>query len=90
MGTMVRAIADDCKMEIIGIRPGERINERLIHVGEAIYTRDCGDVFKVWPAYSGAVGSLDPNFEYTSDKAKQLTVEEMRVMIAKVTPTIGG
>jgi len=90
MGTMAKAIADDCEMEIIGIRPGERINERLIHVGEAIYARDCGNVFKVWPAYSGALGNLHADFEYTSDRAKQLTVEELRAMITKVMPTIGG
>ena len=90
METMAKAIAEDCQMVIIGIRAGERINERLIHVGEAIYARDCGDVFKVWPAYSGAFGNLPADFEYTSDKAKQLTVEEMRAMIAKVQATIGG
>jgi len=81
MATLAKAIADDCEMVIIGIRPGERINERLIHVGEAIYTEDCGDVFKVWPAYSGHFGSMDGNFEYRSDQAQQLSIEEMRSMI---------
>ena len=44
-------LAPDCKLEIIGIRPGEKLHEVLMTEHEAERAHDIGDVFAVLPDF---------------------------------------
>ena len=44
-----RASAPDCRSEIIGIRPGEKLHEILITADEARHRLDLGDRYVVMP-----------------------------------------
>ena len=46
---MVRAIAPDAKIEITGIRPGEKIHETLIATEEARHTVSLRDRYVILP-----------------------------------------
>ena len=66
----------------IGIRSGEKIDEHMIHRGEAIHTVDRDNYFEVWPPYSHVQGSFKYGFEYRTDNCiGKLTDDEMRSMI---------
>jgi UDP-N-acetylglucosamine 4,6-dehydratase len=76
-----RAIAPDCEVETIGIRPGEKTHEVLVSEDEARYTLEFDDKFVILPR--GAQGwdggrSLPPGFRYASDtNPHQLTAEAL-------------
>jgi len=89
METLAFAVAPRCGIEIIGTRPGEKQHESLIHPGEAMHTEDMGEYFKVWPAYTEHRGNLPAGYEYTSEKARQLTTGELREMVQQ-SETEGG
>lgn len=82
MAVLAEAVAPGAQIEIIGTRPGEKHHEQLIHAGESMHTDDLGGYFRVWPA-TRTPGNLPSGFEYTSDKASQLTVEQLRVMLGE-------
>lgn len=47
---LVEAIAPDCKTEIIGIRPGEKIHEEMITSSDSFYTYDLGKYYVILPS----------------------------------------
>jgi UDP-N-acetylglucosamine 4,6-dehydratase len=49
------AIAPECKYEVIGIRPGEKIHEEMITSSDSFYTYDLGKYYTILPAV--------PNFD---------------------------
>jgi UDP-N-acetylglucosamine 4,6-dehydratase len=49
------AIAPECKHEVIGIRPGEKIHEEMITSSDSFYTYDLGKYYTILPAV--------PNFD---------------------------
>jgi FlaA1/EpsC-like NDP-sugar epimerase len=67
----------------IGIRPGEKLHECLVHRGEAAHTVEDAslDRFYIYPAYAGKQGNLPAGYEYTSDAAVQLEVQDLVGMI---------
>jgi len=46
---LARVIAADCEVEIIGIRPGEKLHEVLLTEDEARHSKDMGDYFVIEP-----------------------------------------
>jgi FlaA1/EpsC-like NDP-sugar epimerase len=46
---IAKAIAPDCDIEIIGIRPGEKIHEEMITSSDAINTYDLGKYYTILP-----------------------------------------
>ena len=44
------AVAPDCKQEVIGIRPGEKIHEEMITSSDSFYTYDLGKYFTILPS----------------------------------------
>ncbi|KAF5432930.1 NDP-sugar epimerase [Candidatus Methanophagaceae archaeon] len=79
---------DDVEIEIIGIRPGEKIYELLMSEEEAQYAEDWGDMFVLKPGrftphyVSKEVTSQPiPVEEYNSRNAKLLTKKEIKVII---------
>lgn len=48
---LARAIAPECEIKIVGIRPGEKLHEVMISSDDARYTKDLGDSFVIQPAF---------------------------------------
>ena len=48
---LVQAVAPDCRMEVIGIRPGEKLHEILISEDESRQAVEFDDMFVVEPIY---------------------------------------
>ncbi|MGE7914514.1 UDP-N-acetylglucosamine 4,6-dehydratase (inverting) [Lysinibacillus xylanilyticus] len=74
---LAKAIAPDCKYEIIGIRPGEKLHEAMILEDDARHTVEFDTYYVIQPEFpwwsnSFAEGGkkLPDGFSYTSDKNK--------------------
>lgn len=48
---VLKTLAPECKLKIIGIRPGEKLHERLLTKHESVRTRDLGTMFAVLPEF---------------------------------------
>ncbi len=76
---LARAIAPDAEVDVIGIRPGEKIHEILLTSDDARHSIDAGDVFVVLPEHPWWVASprwmdgkpLPDGFVYSSDSNDQ-------------------
>jgi len=95
IGDLVKAIAPECKVQILGVRPGEKIHESLIMTDENRNTLEYDDCYMVFSPFSarrtpdavapGVPVSLD--FEYCSrTNPWVLSVEELREAIANLDP----
>lgn len=92
---MKEAIAPDCKHEIIGIRPGEKLHEEMITESDSMNTIEFDDYFVIVPSIrfwsktkfihesNGDTGKLClDGFSYSSMTNKHfLSVKELRDMI---------
>jgi len=87
---LARAIAPDAEIEIIGIRPGEKLHEDLLSVDEARHTVEVEDMYVVQPAGAFWFGyswqdegkSLPEGFAYTSaNNTEWLDLEGIREYI---------
>jgi len=47
---VAEAIAPECKIEVIGIRPGEKIHEEMITASDSFYTYDLGKYYTILPS----------------------------------------
>ena len=88
---LAKAIASECKHEVVGIRPGEKLHEVMITEDDARHTLELENYYIVEPEFkwwsnkkhmvSGGV-SVPENFRYASNtNDKWLTVEELRKLI---------
>jgi UDP-N-acetylglucosamine 4,6-dehydratase len=87
---LASVIAPHAELEVIGIRPGEKLHELLINEDEARSTLERPDMFVVTPTatlwqrdlkYEGV--PLPDGFRYASDTNPQwLSVEEIRLYVA--------
>lgn len=86
------AIGPECRQEVVGIRPGEKIHEEMITVSDSLNTVDIGPYYAILPAagpvtledYAAHFGGkpVPPGFAYNSGTNPQfLTVEELRTLI---------
>jgi len=86
---LAEAIAPDCKVEVIGIRPGEKLHELLVGEDEARNTVGIDDLFVVQPLHSWwssdnwkGARSLQDGFRYSSDSNSHwLKIEELRDLV---------
>lgn len=86
---LVQAIAPGCRVEEIGIRPGEKLHEVLISEDEARHTVELDDLFIVEPVHPWWSSSnwpdghaLPDSFSYSSDNNKQrLQIEDLQKMV---------
>jgi UDP-N-acetylglucosamine 4,6-dehydratase/5-epimerase len=86
---LATALAPDCKVEIIGIRPGEKLHETMITEDDARRTLDYGSYYVIQPEFSWwdtkdiKDGALLPNgFSYVSNtNSEWLTVNELRRLV---------
>lgn len=89
MTDLADVIAPKAEKEIIGIRPGEKINEVLLTEEEALHAREFDKYFVVEPEHPFWDGNhleggkpVPEGFRYTSDGNDQwLTSEELRKMV---------
>ncbi len=89
---VAQAVAPDCRVEIVGIRPGEKLHEEMITITDAINTVELEDGFVILPStplwdidffMKEFNGSMCPeNFCYNSGNNSQwLSVGELRKLI---------
>jgi len=86
------AVAPECRQDIVGVRPGEKIHEEMITASDSPYTVDMGKYFAILPSagnYSTAeyceranAKLVEPGFAYDSGtNTDLLTVEQLRALI---------
>lgn len=92
---VAKAIAPNCKLEIVGIRPGEKIHEEMITDTDALSAIDFKKYYAILPTVSFSYGVADylnhhhakmvpPGFRYDSgSNADWETVESLRELIAE-------
>lgn len=85
---LAKAIAPDAEIDIVGIRPGEKLHEEMISVHDSRRTVDMGTYYVVqpemeWFQAEPSDGCPVPDgFHYSSDKNESwLTIDELREMI---------
>jgi UDP-N-acetylglucosamine 4,6-dehydratase len=85
------AMAPEARLEIVGIRPGEKLHEEMISGADSRRTLDMGDYYLIQPEMEwwheeklAGVPVLD-GFSYASDTNDQwLTVDQLHEMVAGV------
>jgi UDP-N-acetylglucosamine 4,6-dehydratase/5-epimerase len=85
------AIAPECRTEVVGIRPGEKLHEVMVPEDDARQTVEFDDHFVIQPAFpwwdagafAGMGGKSCPEgFRYSSDtNSRWLTEQELREML---------
>ncbi|MGJ9459584.1 UDP-N-acetylglucosamine 4,6-dehydratase (inverting) [Oceanobacillus sp. CF4.6] len=86
---LAEAIAPECQMEFVGIRPGEKLHEAMITEDDARRTLDMGDYYVIQPEfpwwkaeYSHGGKKLEDGFSYVSNTNEDwLSVEELRELV---------
>lgn len=89
---VAKAIGPDCKYEIVGIRPGEKIHEEMITQSDSFNTYDLGKYYVILPTLKS--WNLDEfikhynaklvpqGFSYNSEENSELeTVDSLRILI---------
>lgn len=96
---IVRTIAPEARIEIVGIRPGEKLHEQMIGAEDARYTYEYADHFKILPAIhnwsedpariSGG-RKVAPEFTYCSDSNSEwMSIETLRAWIDRHRQVVG-
>jgi UDP-N-acetylglucosamine 4,6-dehydratase (inverting) len=95
---VAEAIDPDCKIKVVGIRPGEKIHEEMITASDSFNTVDLGPYYAILPTaaehfpedYLEKRGGsrVDPGFAYNSGTNPHfLTVEELRELVSQYAAT---
>jgi UDP-N-acetylglucosamine 4,6-dehydratase len=88
---LAAALAPECEVEFIGIRPGEKLHEVMLSRDEARHSLRVDDKYVILPEYSWWSNDrcsegkpLDEDFEYTSDRNDLwITVDALRQMVGE-------
>lgn len=91
---VAHAIGPECRQEIVGIRPGEKIHEEMITASDSLNTVDLGRYFAILPSASHYsvdeychrmdAQKVEPGFAYDSGSNSDfLSVEQLRSLIEK-------
>lgn len=83
------ALAKDCEIDLIGIRPGEKLHEVLISEDESRHTLELDDMYVIKPTHPwwreenwANAKSLPDGFSYTSDtNTRWLSIEELQGLV---------
>lgn len=99
---LANAVAPDAAIEVIGIRPGEKLHEVLISEDESRLTINMPDMYVVQPSvtfWSRPFGKdwetqgspLPDDFRYASNtNSEWLTIEQIRQIVAPIEATMGA
>jgi len=84
---LARALAPECKLEVVGIRPGEKLHEQMIGEEDSHYTFEYEEHYKILPAINNWSTSserikngikVQKGFTYRSDNNKEwMTAQEL-------------
>ncbi len=91
---LAEAIAPHAKIEMVGIRPGEKLNEEMITESDSFNTIELKNYFVIIPAYATVIAQkiikkykgkkVEIGFSYNSgNNTKWLSVDEIRKLIKK-------
>lgn len=86
---LASALAPDARIEVVGIRPGEKLHEEMISVEDARRTVDAGDFYVMKPEFEWwhhanwpDASSLPEGFRYASDtNTLWLSIDDLRAMV---------
>jgi UDP-N-acetylglucosamine 4,6-dehydratase len=89
---LVEAMCPGAEIEVVGIRPGEKLHEMMICADDARCTAELGDRYAIEPAFveyprnpfrlNGGPGSVPENFSYASDtNAEWLSADALLAMV---------
>lgn len=89
---LAKAIAPECKVEIVGIRPGEKLHEAMITEDDARQTLEYDSYFIIQPEfpwwseeYRHGGRKLAEGFKYTSDlNDNWLSIEELKSLVEEM------
>ncbi|MEK4173667.1 UDP-N-acetylglucosamine 4,6-dehydratase (inverting) [Lysinibacillus sp. FSL L8-0312] len=89
---LAKAIAPECEIKIIGIRPGEKLHEAMIMEDDARHTIEFDDYYVIqpelawWPQGQLNGGKALPDgFAYTSDNNNEwLNIEQLRDLVEEM------
>ena len=96
---LARVVAPECKQDVVGIRPGEKLHEQMIGAEDSCYTYEYPDYFKILPVINDWAstperikdGKLVPEgFVYSSDNNTEwMTDAELKAWIDRNMERIG-
>ena len=66
---VAKAINENCKIDIVGVRPGEKLHEEMISNSDSHYTYDIGDKYVILPSFYSDIDFLIKNFNAKKVKA---------------------
>ncbi|WP_281231861.1 UDP-N-acetylglucosamine 4,6-dehydratase (inverting) [Flavobacterium gelatinilyticum] len=89
---VAEAVAPDCPIEIVGIRPGEKIHEEMITASDSFYTYDLGKYYTILPSIPNfkldnylnhfKAKKVDEGFYYNSGSNDEWeTIDSLRSLI---------
>jgi len=89
---IAKAVAPNCKTEIVGVRPGEKIHEEMITETDSFNTYDCGKYYVITPTVPNwnekewvktfNAKKVPQGFKYNSGaNTEWLTIEQIRSQI---------
>ncbi len=90
---LARAMCPDCRIDVVGIRPGEKIHEVMVPRDEARNTFEFENHFVIVPTQPGGAARIDTSgatrvaedFEYNSlDNPWQLSVDKLRELLEEL------
>ena len=87
-------MAPECKTEIVGVRPGEKIHEEMITETDSLNTYDCGKYYVITPTVpiwkeadwveKFKAQKVAPGFKYNSGtNTEWVAPDALRVLIRK-------
>ncbi len=97
---LAKAIAPECRQEIVGIRPGEKLHEQMISSEDSYFTYEYPEHYKILPAINNWSSSTErikngkkvqEGFTYSSDNnSKWMSDLELQEWIALNSKKIGS
>ena len=92
--TVAEAVAPTCKLDLIGVRPGEKIHEEMITATDSLNTYDCGQYYTIVPSVADwnletwktkfNAKKVAEGFQYNSgENADWLNVDQIRTLVKK-------
>lgn len=97
---LASAIAPECKLEFVGIRPGEKLHEQMISAEDAYYTYEYPEHFKILPTINNWGASVErikdgrkveEGFIYSSDNNHDwMSAQQLRAWLDANSEKIGS
>jgi FlaA1/EpsC-like NDP-sugar epimerase len=97
---LAAAVAPEARIEIVGIRPGEKLHEQMISPEDSFYTYEYPEHYKILPAIHNWDASAErikdgtkvaEGFDYSSDNNPEwMSIADLQAWIAANQHKIGN